>query len=194
LRLFAAAAALALASCAGGGFSRPADGELKLGETTQAEVLARMGAPATRGSTVRNGQPIDALVYEYVSESEAPHGYEGVIARRTLNLFFHDGRLAGHEFSSSVASDHTDFDLRKMKTIAKGATTRAGVTALLGRPSGYLGFPVVKVPGGQAMLYAYRENRRVPFGAPMAFTKTLLITFDESGVVNDLSYTTSGSR
>jgi hypothetical protein len=194
VRGLALAAVLALAGCVGGGFTRPAEGELKLGETTQAEVLARMGPPATRGSVVRNGQAVEALLYEYVSESEAPHGYDGVIARRTLSFFFHDARLVGHEFSSSVASDHTDFDLRKMKAIAKGETTRAEVTALLGRPSGYLGFPVVKVPGGQAMLYAYRENRRVPFGAPMTFSKTLLITFDEAGVVNDLSYSTSGSR
>jgi hypothetical protein len=33
----------------------------------------------------------------------------------------------------------------------------------------------------------------VPFGAPMTFTKTLLISFDERGIVNDLSYATSGT-
>lgn len=182
----------ALAACAGGGFLRPAPEALKLGETTPPEVVKLIGPPAGRETMVRNGKDIEILSYSHVSEAEKGHGDPTVIATRTLNLFFHDERLIGHEYSSTVAADHTDFELRKMRAIVKGKTTREDVTALLGRPSGFIAFPLINTPS-TAMVYAYRQNRRVPFGAPLPFTKTLLISFDERGIVNDLSYATSGS-
>ena len=181
-----------LAACAGGGFIRPAPEALKLGETTQPDVVKLIGPPAGRETMVRNGKNIEILSYSHVSEAEKGHGDPTVIATRTLNLFFHDERLIGHEYSSTVAADHTDFELRKMRAIVKGKTTREDVTALLGRPSGLIAFPLINTPS-TAMVYAYRQNRRVPFGAPLPFTKTLLISFDERGIVNDLSYATSGN-
>jgi outer membrane protein assembly factor BamE (lipoprotein component of BamABCDE complex) len=186
------AAAAMLAACAGGGFIRPAPEALQLGGTTQPEVVKLMGPPAARETMVRNGKNIEILSYAYVTEAEKRHGDPTVIAGRTLNLFFHEERLIGHEFTSTIAADHTDFELRKMRAIVKGKSTREDVAALLGRPSGLIAFPLVNTPSA-AMLYAYRENRRVPFGAPMTFTKTLLISFDERGIVNDLSYATSGT-
>ena len=186
------AGAATLAACAGGGFLRPAPEALSLGETTQSEVLKLVGQPAVRETMVRNGKNIEILSYAYVTEAQKHHGDPTVIGGRTLNLFFHDERLIGHEFNSTLAADHTDFDLRKMRSIVKGKSTREEVTALLGRPSGFIAFPLINTPSA-AMVYAYRENRRVPFGAPMTFTKTLLISFDERGIVNDLAYATSGT-
>jgi len=186
------AGAATLAACAAGGFIRPEPEALKLGETTQPEVVKLIGQPAARETMVRNGKHIEILSYAYVTEAEKHHGEPTVIASRTLNLFFHDERLIGHEYSSTLAADHTDFELRKMRAIVKGKTTREDVTALLGRPSGFIAFPLINTPSA-AMVYAYRQNRRVPFGAPLTFTKTLLISFDERGIVNDLSYATSGA-
>jgi hypothetical protein len=193
LAALAPAAALALAACTKP-FVRPAPEELRIGETTQAEVVARMGARGAQGSMERNGRTVAIVSYTYTYDWEKPHGYDGIIPSRTLNFFFHDGRLVGHEFTSTVASDHTDFDLRGMRSIVKGRTTRAEVARLLGPPAGTLAFPVVKTAsGGEAMLYAYRESRRVPFGAPMVFSKALVISFDEREIVDDLVYTTSGT-
>ena len=184
------AAPLFLAACAAP-FQRP---QLTLGETTPADVVARLGAPTSSGSTVRNGNTLAVFSYTLPAEHEKPHGYQGVIPGRNLNFFFHGERLVAHEFSSTVADDHTDFDLRGMRAIVKGKTTRQEVEKLLGQPGGYATFPFVGVRTGEALVYSYRESRRVPMGAPLVFTKTLLITFDKDGTVDDLAYRTSGSR
>jgi hypothetical protein len=192
VRWLVCAAAFALAACATG-FVRPAPEALRLGETTQAEVIQRFGAPTVRESLERNGQPITFLAYVYTSEAERNHGDHGVIAARTLNLFFHQDRLVGHEFRSSAESDHTDFDQRKARAIVKGQSTRAEVEQLLGQPSGFLTYPVVAAPLGQAMVYGYTQQRRIPFGQPIRFTKSLLVTFDPGGVVNGAFYETTGT-
>jgi hypothetical protein len=103
------AGAATLAACAAGGFIRPEPEALKLGETTQPEVVKLIGQPAAREAMVRNGKHIEILSYAYVTEAEKRHGDPTVIASRTLNLFFHDERLIGHEYSSTLAADHTRF-------------------------------------------------------------------------------------
>jgi outer membrane protein assembly factor BamE (lipoprotein component of BamABCDE complex) len=172
---------------------RPAPEALKLGETTQAQLIERLGAPTARESFERNGQPITVLAYVYTTEAERNHGDHGVIAARSLNLFFHDDRLVGHEFRSSAESDHTDFDPRKARAIVKGKSTRAEVEQLLGRPSGLLRYPVVAAPLGDALVYGYTQERRIPFGKPVKFTKSLLVTFDPGGIVNGAFYETTGT-
>ena len=190
----ALAALLGLAACASP-FQRPGTDELRLGQTTPTDVVARMGgAPTASNSMVRNGRTLAVFNYVLPAEHEKPHGYDGIIPGRSLNFFFDGERLVAHEFSSTVATDHTDFDLRGMRAIVKGKTTREEVTRLLGPPGGYAIFPFVGAKTGEAMVYAYRESRRVPMGAPLVFSKTLLITFDKDGTVDDVAYRTTGSR
>lgn len=193
MRALAAVLALLVAGCAPGGFVRPDPTIVQLGRTTYGEVVARMGQPAGETNFERNGEQLTAVSYVYASEAEKNHGDHGVIAGRTLNFFFHGERLVGHEFSSTVAKDHTDFDLRKMRTIEKGKTTRDQVLQLLGQPSGYIAYPVVKTPNPVAV-YTYRESRRMPFAAPKIYSKTLLLFFDDAGVVHDVVFNQQGSR
>jgi hypothetical protein len=186
--------ALLLLSACASPFQRPAADDLRLGETTPVDVVARLGAPTASNSTVRNGATLAVFSYTLPAEHEKSHGYDGIIPGRSLSFFFHDERLVAHEFSSTVATDHTDFDTRGMRAIVKGKTTREEVEKLLGRPGGYAIFPFVGVKTGEAMVYAYRESRRVPMSAPLVYTKTLLITFDKDGTVDDVAYRTSGTR
>jgi hypothetical protein len=192
VRWLALGAAFLLAACAGG-FVRPDEGALKLGETTPGQVLERLGPPTVRESIVRNGQPVTLLAYLYTTEAEKNHGDAGVIASRNLYLFFHNDRLVGHEFRSTIARDHTDFDARKARAIVKGTTTREEVTSLLGRPSGSLAFPMIAASLGEAIVYGYSQERRVPFGKPIAYSKSLVITFDQRGAVSGTFYDTSGT-
>jgi hypothetical protein len=188
----ACVAALCLAACAGG-FVRPDEGALRIGETTAAQALERLGPPTARETLVRNGKPVTLLAYLYTTEAEKHHGDAGVIASRTLYLFFHEDRLVGHEFRSTIARDHTDFDVRKARAIVKGETTREEVTKLLGRPSGALAFPMIDASLGEALVYGYSQERRVPFGKPFAYSKSLVITFDRRGAVSGTFYDTSGN-
>lgn len=192
MRWAACAAALALAACATG-FARPAPEVLKLGETTPAQVIERLGAPTAREAIERNGRPLTLLAYVYTTEAERNHGDRGVIAARNLYLFFHEDRLVGHEFRSSIEADHTDFDARKVRAIVKGQSTRADVEQLLGPPGGFLTYPVVPASLGQAWVYGYSQERRIPFGQPIRFTKTLVVTFDAGGTVNGAFYETTGT-
>ena len=192
MRWAACAAALALAACAGG-FVRPLPESLRLGETTEAQILERLGPPSSREKMQRNGRPITVLAWQYTTEAERHHGDRGVIAARSLFLFFHDERLVGHEFRSSVESDHTDFDARRARGIVKGRSTREEVTRLLGPPSGYLTYPMIEASRGQAIVYGYTQQRRIPFGAPVPYTKSLVITFDSQDTVNEAYFATSGN-
>jgi hypothetical protein len=193
LKRLSCAAALALAACASGGLVRPDPEALKIGETTPSQIVERFGPPTSRETMLRNGKPITLLAYLYTTEAEKHHGDTGTIASRSLYLFFHDDRLVGHDFRSSVAVDHTDFDLRKARAIVKGETKREEVTKLLGPPSGRLAYPMVDAATGEALLYAYTQQRRVPFGAPMVYTKSLVITFDARGTTSETFYATTGN-
>jgi len=190
-RAAALAAALAAAACAGG-FTRRAPDALVLGQTTPAQALERFGRPTGRDRMVRFGKPIDVLSYAYTTEAERHHGDEGVIASRNLMLSFHEDRLVGYEYRSSIEADHTDFDARKARELVKGRSTRDEVAKLLGRPSGHLVFPMIEASLGEAMVYTYVQQRRVPFGAPITFTKSLVITFDQGGALNATYYQVDG--
>lgn len=193
MRALACAATVSLLAACAGGFVRPDERALKIGETTPAQVVERLGPPTTQQKFERNGEPVLLLAYIYTTEAEPNHGDRGVIASRTLYLFFHDDRLVGHEFRSTIASDHTDFDPRKAREIVKGESTRADVTRLLGRPGGTLSFPMINANLGEAFVYGYSQERRVPFGKPIAFSKTLIVTFDPRGAVSGTFYDTSGT-
>jgi len=127
-------------------------------------------------------------VYVYASAGGKPHR-DGVTAARAIGFYFYDGTLVGHEFISSWAEDHTDFDDGKIKDIIKGRTTRAEVTQLLGKPSGSYIFPLVKASTGDAAVYAYQQVKRFT-----PFSKMLAVVFDAAGTVTDVEFTSAGSR
>lgn len=188
----AAAAALVLVGGCAQQFVRPAPEELKIGETTSAQVIQRVGRPPVYGQIERNGKTLRIVGFSQDAEWERPHGYDGVIPGRTQLYYFLDDRLVGYEFNSTVESDHTDFSARGMREIVRGQTTRDEVAKLVGRPiTGYLTFPLVDK--GSALLFGYREMRRVPFGKPTVYSKSLVIYLDEKGIVHDFNYSTSGT-
>ena len=190
MRLAAAAALVLVGGCAQQ-FVRPSAEELKIGETTPAQVIARVGRQPVYGNLERNGKSLQIVAFSHDAEWERPHGYDGVIPGRTQLYYFLDGKLVGYEFNSTVESDHTDFSPRGTRDIVRGKTTRDEVTRLVGKPSGYLTFPLVDK--GSAVLFGYREMRRVPFGKPTVYSKSLVIYLDESGIVHDFNYQTSGT-
>jgi outer membrane protein assembly factor BamE (lipoprotein component of BamABCDE complex) len=184
-------AAAVLAGCAQG-FKRPPQETLRLGESTPDELIGRLGPPNVRNKLERNSRSLDAMTWVYVNELDKPHMDPSIVPSRALTLLFDQGRLVGHEFASTFAADHTNFSLVRLREVERGKTTRAQVQELMGTPAGALAFPLVDTRAG-AMVYSYRETRRVPFGQPVNFTKTLIIKFNEDGTVNDYVYQTSGT-
>ena len=184
--------AVLLAACAGRDFVRPAPESLKNGQTTYKEVLAQFGDPYREGTVVKNDKTVKTLGYAYASVGGKPYR-EGVTPARAIAFYFFDDVLVGHEFISSWAEDNSDFDEGKVKDVVKGKTTRAEVIALLGRPAGYYIFPLIKQQPGEAAVYLYSETRGSAFNLKF-YRKLLLVTFDTSGVVTEVDFTSSGTK
>jgi len=184
--------ALALSGCAGTDFVRPDTDFLKNGQTTYAQVIARMGAPRREGSVVKNERTIKTASYAYAATGGKPL-HEGVTPARAMGFYFYDDTLVGHEFISSWAEDNSDFDESKVKDIVKGKTTRAELAQLLGKPAGHYIHPLIKPATGDAAVYAFAETSGSVFNLKF-FRKVLVVTFDTAGVVADVDYSSSGSR
>jgi hypothetical protein len=181
-----------LSGCAGRDFVRPASETFRNGHTTYPEIVARFGPPYREGSVVKNDKTVKTIGYAYAAAGGQPHR-AGVTPARAMGFYFYDGVLVGHEFVSSWAEDHSDFDEGKVKDIMKGKTTRAELIALLGKPAGYYIYPMIKTSPGDAAAYVYTETRGSAFNLSF-YRKLLLVTLDAAGVVSDVEFTSSGMK
>ena len=191
--IFAAALIVGLLGCAGKDFVRPDPATLKNGETTYAQVTERFGKPFAEGSTTKNEKTLKSISYAYASLGGRP-AKEGVVPARAMGLYFYNDTLVGYEFLSSWAEDSSDFDESKMNQIVKGSTTRAEVVQLLGKPSGFAIYPMIKAATGETAVYVYMEVRGGPLTGRKTFRKSLSVAFDDKGIVTDVDFTSTGTK
>lgn len=183
---------ITLSGCAGSDFVRPAEGELTLGKSTVADVVKKMGNPYQTGEELKNEQRLKVYKYAYaIAGGES--AYPDVTPTRAMVFTFFNDKLAGQEFSSSFKSDSTDFDSEKISSIVKGKTTWQEIISWLGRPSGEAIYPVIKNTNDRAYLYVYNQAKGSAFNLKF-FSKILVVSFDEKGVVTDVEYTASGEQ
>jgi hypothetical protein len=182
-----------LLGCAGRDFVRPDANALKNGQTTYAEATATLGKPFAEGSVTKNDKTVKHVSFAYASLGGKPVK-EGVVPARAIGLYFYNDTLVGYEFISSWAEDNTDFDEGKTNQIVKGTTTQAEVVRLLGKPSGYAIYPMIKAATGQAAVYTYMEVSGGPFTSRKVYRKGLVVTFDDHGIVTDVDFSSTGSR
>ncbi len=187
-----AAAALLLSGCAGTNFVRPDSSSLVNGQTTYAQIVASMGMPRREGTVQKNDKTINTAQYAYASVGGKPL-HPSATPARGINYYFVGGTLVGHEFLSSFAEDHSDFDDSRVKDIVKGKTTRADLVQMLGKPAGSYIYPMIKSEAGEAVVYSYLEVTGSAFNMKVN-SKKLVVTFDSAGVATDVEYATSGSR
>ena len=185
-------AAAALSGCAGSDFVRPSEGDLVVGKATPADVTAKMGNPMQTGQLTKHEKLMKVSKYAYAATG-GESAYEGVTPARSMTFLFHEDKLVGKEFVSSFKQDSTDFDGAKVSSISKGKSTRQDVVALLGKPSGEALYPVIKNVGDNAYVYSYVQAKGSVFNMKF-YNKVLLVSFDSSGVVTEVEYTTSGEQ
>lgn len=190
---FAAIIVSLLAGCAGKDFVRPSSEAFKLGQTTYAQVVQKMGEPRKMGDVLKNDKKVKTATYVYAATGGEPLE-QGVIPARALSYYFNDDVLVGQEFISSFKSDNSNFDESKISAISKGKTTREEVIQLLGKPTASFVYPMIKQTSGQAVGYSYNTTRGGAFSGFKFFTKALRIAFDDKGVVSDIDYTSSGTK
>ena len=171
-------------------FSKPEEGYLVLGETTEQQVRSRYGEPQSTGSGVYNDQPVSTITYSYSSTDGTPL-IGGITPARALSCHFHDGTLAGYEFLSSFRKDHTSFDQTKREQIEIGASREEDVVRIMGRPNGEHQQPLIDAPHEKALVYSYSQtlvkgdifNLEAHHGL-----KQMTVLLDGNGVVQDLKF------
>jgi len=208
----ALAATLLLAGCTSGrDFKMPAQGELKLGETTPSEAIALLGQPLSRSSqsTTAGTPPSPAYqelrrlmgqsvfvsaretgTYERFSYSFSDNSGQQLIGRlsgvrpaRTLRLLFWNGKLSEYVGISSFQADSTNFEESKLAQIERDKSSEADVIALLGKPTGGSSYPMISSRKGHALIYDYAE---VDLKENQRNTKFLTIFVDEEGIVREV--------
>lgn len=184
---------LGLLGCAGKDFVRPDANTLKNGQTTYAQVTQMYGKPFAEGSVIKNDKTVKSVSYAYASLG-GKSVKEGVVPARAMGLYFYNDTLVGYEFISSMAEDNTDFDESRTSQIVKGTTTQADLIQLIGKPSGYAIYPMIKATTGQGAVYTYMEVSGGPFTSRKTYRKGLVVTFSDQGIVTDLDFSSSGTR
>jgi outer membrane protein assembly factor BamE (lipoprotein component of BamABCDE complex) len=180
-----------LGGCAvGRDFVRPPSAALKLRQTTLDQVTAMMGPPILEGSDVLNGKTVKTVTY--AASGGTPAQGDGAGAR-AMAFYFFNGALVGYEFVSNRTEDSTDFNDRKLNNIQKGVTTRDQVHQFLGQPCGYRVYPLIDNGDDEAEVYAFASASGIGFGRKVS-RKSLQVTFNPAGVVEDVKFNSSAIR
>src|SRR2546423_5502222 len=153
--------AVPFAGCSGGrAFVRPNASDLILGKTTEQEVRQRMGDPPRQGTMVKNGETLTTLSYAYA----LAYPYVDDVKVRAMGFYFLRGVLAGYEFTSSFKEDKTRFDEGKVLQIRCAESKREDVVVLLGHPTGFCSFPLIKEKKAVGLAYVFIDCERHRFG------------------------------
>ena len=198
--------ALLTACSTGADFALPTPGSFRLGKTTPAEVIGKLGEPTQRSTSTTPASATRAATevsiftpapasgryenFTYFGGDRMAINADGVVAelmrhgvRRTrmFSCTFFDGQLISYLGSSSFDADRTDFDDAKVDSLVRGKTTGDEVLKLFGKPSGGAIYPMLSRRDGAALTYFYEEDN-VDSGRHV---KLLQIFVDESGIVRD---------
>jgi hypothetical protein len=182
-----------LAACAvGTQFMRPPEGVVRLGETTRAQLEARLGAPDREQRYRQDTLQARLVDYTYSNDSETAK-MANSLCIRSLSFVLVEDVVFAELFTSSCASDHTDFDDRRAGDIVKGTTRCDDVIAMLGRPAYRAIHPVAKEKGNIDIGYRFLYPKR-PLLQLNMYEKALGIVCDADGVVKEVSLTEAGDR
>jgi hypothetical protein len=189
-----ASAWMLLTGCAGTNFVRVPDSALVLGQTSSEQIKASLGSPNQEGLMTKNGHQITTVSYVYAQSIGGDAAADDVIPSRGQSFLFFNDKLVGYNFASSWKDDCTDFDSAKVSEIKKGVSTRSDVISLLGAPGGKSIYPLVAKDGEDAVSYLYTQTTKRSLVIFRVYVKTLVVTFDQQGIVTDVEYAESGQK
>lgn len=190
--LSALATIIVLSGCAGTNFKRPEPDALRIGKSTQTDVIRVMGAPIQTGEGLKNNQKIKTARYAY-AEGAGTGRYPGVVPARAMVFSTFNDLLVGQEFISSFPQDATEFDESKVANIIKGKTTRIEVISALGKPNGEVIYPLIKNQSETGIVYSYSHAKGNAFNMKF-YSKALVVSFGANDIVSDVEYVSSGEK
>jgi hypothetical protein len=178
--------------CAGRNFVRPQPNSLSLGKTAYGDVIGQFGQPYREGTQLKNDINLKTISYAYSTAGGTPM-FDGVTPGRSVGFSFMDDILVGHVFNSSYKEDSSYFDDTKINQIKKGETTKADVIGLLGDRYGEYIYPLIERKDEKALVYLYTQVKGSAFNLKF-YTKTLIVTLDQNGIVSDVNLNSSGEK
>ena len=184
--------AIFLSGCAGTKFQKPDPNSLKIGKSTNAELLVKLGTPSKIEEYSSYNQIIKKFTYTY-AENGAAAKYQNVLPARTLNLHIHNDILVGYQFSSSFIEDATDFDESKLSLIIKNKSSRSDVEEILGKPSSESIFPIVP-KNNTSIMYTYNHFKNSGADKDKSYSKFLVLGFNLQEIVTISSYSSNGEK
>ena len=191
--LVSSTAAVVLTACAvGTPFNRPSEDFVRLGETTRAQIEQRFGRPNDEKTFRQDDVAGQLIQYTYSHDAEPPKMPNSLCIRSLTFALVNEVVFAEH-FVSACASDHTDFDERKVSTIVRGQTRCGEVVSILGRPSYRAIYPLTTGKGDLQIAYTFQYMKR-PLLQLNMYEKSLQVFCDANGVVRELSFSESGDR
>src|SRR5262249_14804436 len=154
--------------------------------SSSTSLMPRSVSSQRKGSTLVNTVTLKTLTYSYASAGGTPL-VDGVTPARTIGFLFRGSLLVGYQFVSSFRDDHTDFDESRVKDIRKGETTEAQVQAMLGRPAGFVRYPIVKEETHRSLVYMYTQVKGSAFNLKVHIER-LVVDLAPNGVVADVQF------
>lgn len=176
----------------GTAFTRPPEAFARLGETTRAQVEARLGKPDSEETVRRDGLVVRMVGYTFSDTSESAK-VPNTLCIRSITLGLVGDTVFAEHFVSACLSDHTDFDERQADRLIKGQTSCDEVPAILGRPSYRAIHPLTQAEGEVEIGYEFQFFRR-PLLQFDLYRKELLIRCDAGGRVRDVTFSETGNR
>jgi hypothetical protein len=203
----AGAAVLCLASIAlvsgcvsvGHTFSYATASNLELGQLTLSDCRSVFGEkPSAVSQQINADGKYDIVRYTYA------HANMGSARARTLILEFKDGKLNAYVYISSFAGELISVPVDKINQLKKGESTKADVLNLLGKPNGKALCPSTLDDfksrcAGNSEIWTWQSIGSLStfgaaYGGERPTVTTLFVTFDKTGVVNEIqSANASGS-
>lgn len=175
---------LLLAGCATTQFSRLADNQMTLGQSTRQSVEAILGKPLQKHSVISHGQNIDAISYIY----SAPIALGGNVPVKSQTFFFYNNILVGHNYTNSWKRETTNFDESKIKQIKEGETNIDEVYSLLGQPGGEQIYPLTENKNEKVAIYLFYDIKK-DFLTIKPTQKTLIVAYSpNTGIVSKATF------
>jgi hypothetical protein len=195
-QFFVLVAVLFVTGCITGGekFTKLESNQLVLGETTSTKVRELVGRPFQMGSTDKHGRRFETMAFAFSDPSEEAATDDIAAPARSQVYYFTEDKLVGFTFTSSYASDSTNFDSNLVEQIKPGATTKKEVEYLFGKPGGEQVYPFVENKGERAIIYRYAYVSGGLFNL-RASEKVLTVYFnDETNIVTNVEFESVGDR
>lgn len=159
--------------CAGQqSFVKPAPDRLRLGVSSEAQIVAAVGKPTETSEAVVNGETVKFVAYRYRDGTD----------NRSVLYSLHNDKMVGEELDSNYDEDSTKFDTVAIRDVKVGMS-KEQVLAIMGKPSGHIQWPRIADKAGEGFVYTHTSSTYLVMVTSF-ITYLVYVDFDANGKVS----------